>query len=126
MIDCSKCPERGSCCGPVPFEKEFIEKHKDKIQVEIKKEVIDEQGIYLLTEDLGCVFLDRKTRECTIYEERPEICRLYGTVKDIRISCPYFKPSGNPRSEAQRKQITRWHSHNVDNIIKGKMQIRRR
>ncbi len=124
-IDCSKCPDRGSCCGPIPFKEDFIEKHKDKIQIKISKKFQDKLGIYLLTEDMGCVFLNRKTRKCMIYEERPEICKAYGEVDNIRIMCPYFKKNGNPRSEAQRKKIMRWHNHNVNDLSRGKdMDIR--
>src|SRR5690606_32209787 len=31
----------------------------------------------LRREELGCHFLDKKTKHCTIYEARPILCRLY-------------------------------------------------
>ncbi len=112
MIDCSKCPEPGSCCGPFQMKKGFIEEHKDKIQKKPEKIVSGSWFECALCDDVACVFLNRKTKKCAIYEDRPEICRLYGISKNIRIQCPWFKPSGNPRSEASRKQIQRWHKNN--------------
>ena len=117
-IECSKCPDKGSCCGPVPFEKGFVEKYKDKIQVKSQKMVWDDNRDVFVTEDLGCIFLNRQTRDCMIYEFRPEICKAYGNSDDVRIACPYFKKNGNPRSEARTKQIFRWHKNN--NLILSK------
>lgn len=34
----------------------------------------------------ACMFLDRKTRRCTVYEHRPEICRDFPGTK----RCHYF------------------------------------
>ena len=116
MIDCSKCLDRGSCCGPIPISKEIIEKHRDKFQVDKFKEFETEKGITILTDDLGCIFLDRKTKLCVIYEDRPTVCKLYGTTKDIKLACPYFKPNGNSRSEGKRKQIERWIKKQWDQI----------
>ncbi len=113
MIDCSKCPEPGSCCGPFEMEPGFIEKHKDKIQKKPEKIVETSIGECALCDDLGCIFLNRETKKCAIYEDRPWICKDYGLVDDIRIMCPWFKANGNPRSEASRKKIGRWHkNHN--------------
>jgi len=42
----------------------------------------------LLAEDLRCGYLDRRGR-CAVYEVRPLICRLYGSVDDPRMRCPY-------------------------------------
>ena len=113
MIDCSKCPEPGSCCGPFQMKKGFLDKHKDKFQVKPDKIVEGGGWECALCNDLGCVFLNRKTKKCEIYEDRPEICKAYGYVDNIRIKCHWFKPSGRPRSEASRKKIQRWHkNHN--------------
>jgi Fe-S-cluster containining protein len=117
MIDCSKCPERGSCCGPVPFTKELLEKHRDKIKVEIEKEFEQDKGIWIIPKDgLACVFLDRQTRKCLIYEDRPEVCRIFG--EEI-LPCPYFKRSGNSRSKASMKKVNKL----FDNRIK-RMEVK--
>lgn len=121
MINCDLCPRKGSCCGVFPISKEIIEKHRDKFQVLPTKELdMGNEKMAILTEDILCVFLDRKTKLCSIYEDRPEICRMFGTTteKDYMIACPYFKPNGHPWSEAKAKQILRITNHNIDNLMK--------
>lgn len=120
MIDCSKCPERGSCCGPFPFKKDLFERNKDKMQVTPIKIIDGEKTISFITEDLLCVFLNRKTRLCSIYGDRPPICKIYGTkiVKNHMITCPYFKPNGNPWSKAKATQIKRIQEKDIDNLMK--------
>ena len=36
-----------------------------------------------------CHFLDAKTRRCTVYEQRPEICRKHPQVGPRPNHCPY-------------------------------------
>jgi len=105
-IDCSKCPENSGCCGIVPFEKEFTEKHKSKFQV---KPVKIKEGV-VITEDFRCVFMNRETKLCAIYDDRPEVCRLFGTKEGIQksglgLACPHFKPNGNEWSPAMKAKI---------------------
>jgi len=123
MIDCSKCPDRGCCCGVFMMSKELVNKHRDKFQVKQFQVLEDKDSITIVTDDLGCIFLNRKTRRCEIYEDRPEICRLYGMSKDKKLQCAYFKPSGNPRSEASKKQVLKYidkMNKEVMNEIQGK------
>lgn len=117
-IDCSKCPEPGSCCGPFHMKKEFVEKHKSDFQVVPEKTFEAGDFVTYITSDIACVFLNRETRKCSIYEDRPQVCRDYGVTKDIRLQCPYFKPSGNLRSEASRKKVSRYFDKVIDNLTK--------
>lgn len=105
-IDCSKCPEGSGCCGIVPLGEDLIEKHKKKFQVE---PVEIKEGV-VVTEDLRCVFMNRETKLCAIYDDRPEVCRLFGTKEGIEksgygLACPHFKPNGNDWSPAMRAKI---------------------
>jgi len=34
--------------------------------------------------EIVCPALDKKTKRCTIYEDRPFVCRLFGTTKTLR------------------------------------------
>ena len=114
VISNFKCKENcGECCGPIPINKKLFEKHKDKIQREIKQIV----GDFYLTEDLKCIFLNKETK-CAIYEDRPQICRNYGIGKFDALSCPYIKPNGNPRSPAMQRRIQRQINHDVDAKMK--------
>jgi len=39
--------------------------------------------------DLICNQLDRDTHKCTIHDERPLICRLFGLVNNELMKCPH-------------------------------------
>jgi Fe-S-cluster containining protein len=118
MIDCTKCPDKAGCCGILIFEKEFMEKFGDKLQGKPEKKIEKGSSVVYLYDDCRCPFLDRVKLRCAIYEDRPEICRKYGTGEDARILCPYFKPNGNPWSEAKKKQLERIRNHMIDNVVK--------
>jgi Fe-S-cluster containining protein len=98
-----KCKERcGDCCCEIPMTPELIKKHKDKIQVPILKETEVQHfpqasEVILNTKDKMCVFLNRKTRRCEIYEDRPKLCRDYGQENGGVSKCPYFDSEGNPK-----------------------------
>ena len=120
-IDCSKCPEGSGCCGILPFAEEFTEKHKNDFQVE-PTEI--REGV-VVTEDMLCVFMNRKTRLCAIYEDRPEICRLFGTKegikqKGITLACPHFKPNGNDWSPAMKSKIRHVARKNLRELMRKK------
>jgi Fe-S-cluster containining protein len=59
-LDCKKC---GQCCNPIFMSEEEFER-------------VDRQL------DLHCPHL-HDNKECTIYNYRPAICRLYGLLKEI-------------------------------------------
>jgi len=114
-----KCKENcGECCGIVPIKKEIWEKHKQKKQREIEeiKEIRDE--VYIICEDLKCIFLREPDKKCAIYEDRPQVCRNYGIGKFDALSCPYIKPNGNPRSPAMQRRIQRQINRDVDAKMK--------
>lgn len=37
-----------------------------------------------------CIFLDTKSRRCTVYKARPEICRQFPRIGPKPGSCPYI------------------------------------
>jgi len=57
-----------ACCGPVPFTKEEWERVEDK----------------RTTSGLTCPYANEAG--CAIYENRPFMCRLFGTTESLR--CP--------------------------------------
>jgi hypothetical protein len=63
------------------------------------------------------VFFDRENHKCAIYDERPEVCRLYGMID--RLPCPHFKRSGNPRSPASQNITMKKINADVDRVAKG-------
>ena len=83
------CEGCGECCGFVPFARHFIKKHREQIQVKYKK-IPFGRLILPETEDFHCIFLDRKNKRCLIYDERPQACRLQGTIPEL--PCPKLNP----------------------------------
>lgn len=65
-MKCNNCHE---CCGLVPFSDWELSQ-------------IDKPKPYT---DINCPYLS--ILGCTIYENRPFMCRLFGTVEDLQ--CPY-------------------------------------
>ena len=117
VIDCSKCPEKGCCCGIIPFDKNIIEKHKNKFQVVPEKEVDMGKEVAFITSDILCIFLNRQTKLCMIYEDRPEVCKMYGIVKNKQLQCPYFRRSGNKRSDASKRQVEKYIDKMIEDIV---------
>jgi len=97
MPDCQKIIKQGKCkadcCGPVPIDKTLYQitsnlRHRKVVS---EHEVQDKNGNDLIipfTEDLTCAYLD-KNYKCSIYENRPELCREYGNGKHKLLTCPY-------------------------------------
>jgi len=104
-IDCSKCLENQSCCGIMIFKKEFIERFKDKIQEKYFKILEEGDLVHYFYEDCRCPFLNRITRLCEVYDFRPDVCKNYGYIEELK--CPFFKRSGNRRSKASETKTLR-------------------
>jgi Fe-S-cluster containining protein len=115
MILCENYPKRGSCCGVTPMDLSLVEKNKDKFQINGKIEIAGDKCV-VLTEDMACIFLNRETKECSIYENRPNLCKIFGF--DEKLLCPYFKSNGSPRSEAKTKQIDRIYKKRISKLFK--------
>lgn len=82
------CEGCGECCGIIPFEPKMFAKfvHIAARPFEIRPGKLMDM-IYAVTEDGWCVFLDQE-RRCRIYNDRPDICRLYGTIPELK--CTYL------------------------------------
>ncbi len=109
---CSKCCSAGicnaDCCGVIPFDRDLIKRNTKNVCSPVVEYIdVGKEGVVPMTSDLKCLFLDRGTNRCSIYEERPQVCKDYGTGVSEDLLCPHLKPSGNPRTEASSKQITK-------------------
>lgn len=105
------------CCGCIPISKEVYTNNLDKIDQSLVEEVLPGDELYVVTHDFKCIFLNREKNECMIYEDRPQVCRDFGTHKNPLLMCPYLKPNGNPWSQAQHKRLARA----VNKIMKANM-----
>lgn len=103
--DISKC--HAECCYFVPLSIEFLKKNKNKIVtpvIKLLKYGISKTMVYPITKISGynkdipiinkneqrCPFLDKNNR-CVVYDERPELCKIYGTSTeyDCETTCGY-------------------------------------
>lgn len=75
------------CCGPVPFSKWEWERIQDK----------------RTATSLTCPYA--VGGRCEIYEQRPLLCRLFGTVDDERLTCPHGCGPTRKLSGAEAEEI---------------------
>lgn len=119
-FDCSKCIAKckAVCCTAIPLPNELFEKHKPIRK--IVKLLDDGQGCSLpVTEDGYCPFLG-KDMKCSIYQDRPWICQVYGKGGHIDLECAFQAPDGRIRSRQERREIERKVKESIDYINKIK------
>ena len=79
------CKSCGACCGVFPIDKAIFLRNLDKLQRAYGELVQAENCVVPVTEDGFCVFLTAEKR-CSIYEERPDVCRLYGEIPALQCT----------------------------------------
>jgi len=89
----------------------YITQCEDKLCAEIvRTDVVNMRGeawhIHH-TEDMFCVFLNRETRLCSIYEDRTWICKAYGESADPNLWCSRIALDGTKRTRADRRRALR-------------------
>jgi Fe-S-cluster containining protein len=74
----------GRCCESLIIEASLLDGEREPLIAKRAKPLYDDMtgvkeqiGWLLNGNDGPCVFFDRQTRLCTIYETRPLVCRLY-------------------------------------------------
>ena len=101
---------KADCCGPTPFPREFIVANYVNIPagLEYSLKVVPRQEVVIpMTEDDHCIFLNRQSFSCQIYDERPQICREFGNESHRLLSCPHMDSSGKYRLRQQRRNLQR-------------------
>ena len=107
-FDCKTAQDAGTCtmaecCGCLPFSAEFMEKRKESMRG-VVTQILEVGGQQVhITADVHCVFLNRRSMDCMIYQDRHMICRNFGTVP--ALPCPYLDKDGNLRSEEDTELI---------------------
>ena len=102
MFKCKKgCSE---CCGIVPINEKFWHENKHKA-TKYKKLMIESGRVYPITKDLKCVFL--KYNKCQIYDNRPSVCRQFGTNHkgNPLLMCPYLHENSSIRNSKERRYL---------------------
>lgn len=99
--DVKKC--KAECCGIVPFEKKWFDKSKLVRKVEIHE---FEGLISAFDKDNYCGFLGYDFK-CSIYNDRPEICKKFGDESDPFLVCPWENKDGETRCRGERRRLKR-------------------
>jgi Fe-S-cluster containining protein len=105
----------GACCGIIPISKELAKRTEHLAQVKPEKIIEGDDGLYVLTKDLLCVYLNRKTKKCAIYDERPQVCRTYGIIP--ALPCPYFRADGTKRDKIESTVMQIKIDQQIDNVL---------
>lgn len=108
-------PGCGKCCGCVPIQREIINKNRALLQRRYRRYDLEKGYIYPLTADKHCIFLHKKTFKCMIYEERPEICRLFGVIPELQ--CNFIDMEGHKRTSEDVMLITEENDKNAEKRI---------
>jgi Fe-S-cluster containining protein len=106
-FDCARCLSscHASCCGIVLLPTSTFDKHKHLLGEKVKVVKADDDFYLAFYPDGTCGFLNPKTKRCLIYDDRPEVCRLYGLGKELSLQCPYQNRFGKLRSTKSRRKI---------------------
>ena len=106
-FNCSRCLSKceAYCCGPVPMTPAFIEAHK-VVRPIIKLIQLGDNLVIPETEDLRCPFLSADFK-CTVYDDRPEVCKTFGDESAMLMTCPYQAADGRVRSRQERRSLER-------------------
>ena len=117
-----KCKEGcGECCGIILIPKKLAIKTEHLAQVKPNEVIAVGDDLMIITEDLKCVYLNRETKKCMIYDDRPNICRVYGLIPMCR--CPYIKMDGSVRNRLEREFIKVEIANAVDDAIEKAREI---
>ncbi len=79
-----KCRNCGLCCGPVPVTETELNKIKKAVErMPAKKR---ERLMKQKRDPFTCIFRDSENDNCSIYNVRPEVCRMFGFYEGM--DCP--------------------------------------
>ncbi len=75
----------GDCCGIVPWSPAEWARVADRLPADATATLLDGVVIPTRASSTRCPFF---SGGCTVYEDRPFMCRLFGTARDARLTCP--------------------------------------
>lgn len=104
-FNCTNC---GECCGPVPVTHQELQAIKKTIKEMPQRRI--NQLMSQKREPLKCIFWDTKKKNCSIYESRPEVCKMFGFYQgmecpDNRSHATQSRFKGDQRLKAHKGQI---------------------
>lgn len=96
------------CCGPVPFPVATFNKYAYRAGVKKWKslDLMEDKDktklILAVTDDASCIFLENNN--CSIYEDRPDVCRKFGPGPNKLLKCPHINKEGTLRKDKDGKE----------------------
>jgi hypothetical protein len=97
-------PGCGDCCGVVPWSENEWAKVADRAPPGTTTIKADDAIIPTRPGSSVCPFF---SSGCTVYNDRPFMCRLFGAVRDPRLRCPHGCGPTHPLSAAKALKMTR-------------------
>src|SRR3989304_3333713 len=107
------CIGCGECCCCVPLKPKDWQRLKSRIQRPCDPVDYMQNTILPWTESKVCVFLTNEKR-CAIYEDRPNVCRLFGTILALR--CSYAHPEW-PESVTMSQYVNIFRKQGISAIL---------
>lgn len=107
------CAGCGECCGCVPFKRKDWHRLKSRVQRPCIETDFIHDTILPYTESKICVFLTNEKR-CAIYADRPNVCRLFGTIPELR--CSYAHPEW-PESVTMAQYVNIFRKKGIEVIL---------
>lgn len=104
-FQCSNC---GECCGPVNLNELELSRIKKALSRMPKAKI--ERLKNQKRDAMTCIFRDMEKDECSIYNVRPEICKMFGHYEGMK--CP-----------RNHEHATIGKEEGVKKIIKGGKQV---
>lgn len=110
--DCAQCP--AYCCtvySSVCVTEDDVNRLAEHLEISpktvIRRYTRRDKGLRVLRRaddtlfDHACIFLNHETRQCGVYEARPEVCRKYPG----RSQCPYYDLLNFERQTEEDKNV---------------------
>lgn len=108
---------KAACCGIVPIPEIYLRLYKNKIYDKvftIKK--LEKNMIIAETLNLKCIFLNKKN-QCSIYDNRPEVCKMFGNESHILLTCLFQDKNGISRNKKDKKIIKEKANEYITNLL---------
>ena len=97
LIPAFEClPGCTDCCGPVPRAGIEWDRIRDK----------------RAATGLTCPYASKQG--CTVYKERPILCRLFGASEEVRLQCPHGRRPPAPLSLLQTRVVMEMYGRLTD------------
>ena len=106
LKECDTAICHAECCGIVPIPNETLKQFAYLLRPDVKFTAVDEKTTVCVDKENRCGFLTEDCK-CAIYENRPEICRIFGNPgeKHPCLTCSYKRKKGKNKDTFRKEEI---------------------